>query len=293
MSSENKKPILWVGRAQMIGDQICALPIARHFKKLFPESHLIWPTANKVKQIAPIYYNCEWIDEIYITDGKEGVESKRDYEKMRSATYIMEINPQHPDNLYPRHFNIYSETWRMAGLDIRIWDNMTEEERRPQLKKYWEPVRKDFSKKIIGVFCQAGYSAQNARNPSLQYWESLLEPLIQQGFFIYQFGGEKDWQLYGGKNPSVLRLNGLPFFDQIKEALECDLVIGTDSGSALVLGAYSVPQISLITIHWGNENNPSALSVDNPNNHSFYSIGGCDNIPQQEVLDKILEKTKF
>jgi len=286
-----ESPVLWIGRAQMIGDQVAALPIARHFKKLFPSSHLIWPTANKVRQIAPIYYNCEWIDEIYITDGKEGIESKRDYEKMRSASYIMEINPQHPDDLYPRHFSIYSETWRMASLSMDMWEKLTEEERRPQLKKYWPSTRKDFSKKIIGAFIQAGYSAQNVRNPSLHYWESLLEPLIARGYFIYQFGGEKDWELFGGKNQSVLRLNSLPFFDQIKEALECDLVIGTDSGSALVLGAYSIPQISLIPIHWGNENNPSALSVDNPNNFSFYSFHGTDNIPQDQVLAKILEKT--
>ena len=86
------------------------------------------------------------------------------------------------------------------------------------------------------------------------------------------------------------RVNERSFFEQIQIANECDLIIGSDSGMSLVCGAYFLPQISLIPIHWNNHNNPSALSTNNPNNYSFYSHNGTDDISQDSVIDKVKEK---
>ena len=293
MNIELKNNKIIIGRSQLIGDQICALPIARYFKKLYPDSYLIWPIAKKISQIAPIYINCKWINEIYVTDGQEGWESERDYNKLKSVNYSMEINPQHPDSQYPQKFNIYSETWRMGGLNYEVWESLPEEEKRPKLEKWWNPVKIETDKKIIGIWAQAGYSIENKRNPSKQYWEKLIKNLIVEGYEIYQFGSQKDWVFFED-NKEIKRLikrcNDLSLFDQIKIALECSICLGTDSGSSLVLGAYSMNFISLIPVHWGNENNPSALSTNNPNNYSFYSIGGTDNIDMELVIAKIQEK---
>ena len=108
---------------------------------------------------------------------------------------------------------------------------------------------------------------------------------------IHQFGSEKDFQFdfWEGRG-TVVRHNDKPYFEQIKMALRTDISIGTDSGSGLVIGAYGVPQVSLIPIHWGNEQNPTALSTNNPNNTSLYSFNGTDNITIQEVISVIMEK---
>lgn len=285
-------PRLVVGRAQLIGDQLCALPIARYFKKLYPQSHLIWPVAKKVSQIAPIYLNCPWIDEIYVMDGQESWQSERDLAKLKSADYAMDVNPQHPDSRYPQEFCIYSETWRMAGLNYGIWKSLTDDEKQPQLTKWWNPLNKfPQDRKTIGIWPQAGYSRENKRNPSKQYWVKLINQLQQLKYDIVQFGAESDWEFSSTDTLcQVKRFNHLSLFDQIKLSLECNLSIGTDSGSALVLGGYKANFISLICIHWGNHNNPTALSTNNPNNFSFYSHNGTDDIDMDLVLAKIIEK---
>jgi ADP-heptose:LPS heptosyltransferase len=85
--------------------------------------------------------------------------------------------------------------------------------------------------------------------------ETLVLKLIEQGYCVAQGGAETDWAWFDDWDISegfpvdannFKRVNHLSLFDQIKIALECDLCIGTDSGSALVLGAYKIPQISKI-----------------------------------------------
>jgi hypothetical protein len=67
--------------------------------------------------------------------------------------------------------------------------------------------------------------------------------------------------------------------------LGCNLMIGTDAGSSLVMGAYGFPQITLLTDWMENHiSNFNALAPLNKNNISIFKKGGCDNISQNEVL---------
>lgn len=282
---------LWIGRAQLLGDTVSALPIARYFKKIYPESHLIWPIAKKCAQGAPLYINCPWLDEIYVCDGQEGPESKRDLIKMNSCDFIGEINPQHPDNRYPKEFDIYSESWRMFGLPIEEWNKLTPDEQQPKLFKWWNPLPRIFgNKKTVAYWCQAGYGRENKRNNSQAYIEKLISCLWNDGYSVAQFGSENDWNLFENvdvDDSKFKRLNNLSFFHQIQLTLECDLMIGSDSGSALLVGAYQFPQVSLLTDHWGNSNNPMALSSNNIYNKTLFSSGNADNIKIEDVLSAI------
>jgi ADP-heptose:LPS heptosyltransferase len=300
---QKDNPRMWIGRSQLLGDTIAALPIARYFKKKFPNGHLIWPIAKKCSQGAALYFNCPYIDEIYITDGQEGVTSDRDFAKMNSCDIISNVNPQHPAGPYwPNERDIYEETWLMIGLPQSEWNNLTEEEQSPVLEKWFNLPAKKFEGKTIGIWCQAGYAEGKIteRNPSKEYWEKLVFRLIEEGYKVLQFGSEKDWNLFDESDKkslissSFIRMNSLSFIDQIRYSLTTDLTIGTDSGSSLILAAYQHPQISLLRMfqEYGHVKNPAAYGPRNKNNFSFVALGKShDEINQELVFEKIHEFT--
>jgi ADP-heptose:LPS heptosyltransferase len=284
------------GKSQLIGDVISALPIATFFRKAYPDAQIIWPLAKKVSQMAPVLFNHPDIDTVFIFDGDEGPVSERDFKMIKSCHIAMNPTPEHPDNRYPKEFDIYYESWRMAGLGEAEWNKLSKQDKIPKLVKWWKEPVVDKSRKIfiktLAYWPQAGYGKENKRNASLEWRKKFLTELTNYGpFLVHQFGSENDDRVDAGW-PHTQDCRNLSFFDQIKKSLECDIVVGTDSGSALVLGAYGCNQISLLTDHWGNTNNPMALSTNNPNNTTFFGIGSADNIPIDKVCKEIQKRTK-
>jgi ADP-heptose:LPS heptosyltransferase len=290
-----------MGRASMIGDNLAALPTARLVKKYDLNSHITWAIGKKSSSFAPLLLNHPDLDSIFITDGYEGLESKNDFNKFNSCNHRLDLNPQHPDSIYPSQRNIYLESFLMAGFSEDQWTLLTEEEKIPKLVKWWSPVKKLFGdRKTIFFTGMPNFGKESKRWVTKKYLENLIEILINLDYCVIQSGGEQDESWFSNWNLSdsfknklktnYIRINEKSFFEQIQIANECDLIIGSDSGMSLVCGAYRLNQISLTPIHWGNDNNPTALSTNNPNNYSFYSHGGNDNIDINLVIDKIKEK---
>lgn len=186
----------------------------------------------------------------------------------------------------------------MQGLDEELYEGLlTTEEKIPKLVKWWNPVKRPFgAQKTVFFTGRPNFGKESKRCVSPEYNLRLVRKLMDLGYAVIQSGGEndpawfEDWENNPNDNYRYLRVNERSFFDQIQIANECDCIVGSDSGASLILGAYSLPQVSMLPIHWGNENNPTALSTNNPNNYSFYSIGGTDNIDLNLVVDKINEK---
>lgn len=279
------------GRAQLIGDQVASLPIAGYFKRRYPNAKTIFPVAKKVSQVAPLYLMHPDIDQIYIFDGQEGPESKGDFNMIKSCDIIINPNPPHPDNRYPLEFNIYSESWRMAGLPIEEWNKLTEFERRPRLVKWFKPEPRLYeeAQKTVALWGFASYgNREPKRNPTVGWYEDLIELLHKSKIKVVRFGHPND------PDPANLypedSHTSLDFFTQIKMTLSTDLMLGTDSGSSLIIAGYEFPQVTLLTDHWGNTHNPLALAPNNPNNFNIFAPNGCNNIKVKEVFEKILEK---
>lgn len=280
------------GRSSMLGDTLSAIPIATFFRKRYPNAQIIWPIGKKFAQGAPLYLNHPDIDTVFIFDGDEKPTSKKDWDMIKNCEIVINPTPEHPDNLYPRGRDIYLESFLMAGLTMDHWKELTEDEKIPKLVKWWKaPLNPSLTptRKRVAYWPQAGYGNENKRNASFGWRLNLINLLIENGYDVFQFGAESDnhytnlFHLY--------RFNSLPFFEQIKLSLECDLMIGTDSGSALICGAYGINQISLLTDHWGNANNPMALSTNNPNNKTFFGIGSANNISVNEVMAEVIKRT--
>lgn len=289
-----------MGRASMIGDSLAALPTARFVKKYAENPCITWAIGKKCASFAPLLLNHPDLDKIFITDGLEGLESERDFAEFHSHPYRLNLNPQHPDNLYPSQRNIYFESFLMAGFTEAQWDFLTEDEKIPKLVKWWQPTKRLFGdKKTVFVVGFPNFNTESKRSVSRKYLEQLVLKLVESGYCIVQSGGEQDpvwfsdWDVSEGfsvDRTNYKRVNELSFFQQIQIANECDVILGNDSGMSLVCGAYLLPMVSMLTLHWGNINNPSALSTNNPNNTSFYSFNGTDDINQDSVLDAIKKK---
>jgi hypothetical protein len=282
------KPLrIMCGRSGMLGDTLAALTIPNYFRKIYPDAHLIWPIGKRFSQAAPIYINQGVINEIFIFDGEEKPESKRDWDIVKSCGIIINPTPEHFDDIYPSQRTIYKESFLMGGLSEIQWESLSREEQRPKLNKWWKDEPK--LKKTIAYWPQAGYGVENKRNASLQWRQELVFELKSLGYKIFQFGSEKDDDLMDGY---IQRFSYLSFFEQVKLSLKCELVIGTDSGSQLILGAYGIPQISLLTNHWREDQDPHSLEVDNLNNFSFWAKGRADNISVDSVVTKIKDILK-
>lgn len=282
-------------RGSLIGDSIMALPILNYVERLFPNSYKYWQIARKCSQSAQLYFNHSLIDQIVISDGDEGM-GTRDREIATGCDIIFNVMPQHPEgDSWPNRRNIYEETWVMAGLPLSEYHNLPIEEQRPKLTK-WFNINKKLNK-TIAIWPCAGYGKEKRRSPSQKWYFDLTIELRRLGYEVIQFGHPNDFSIHNEfftspPNPiSAVDHRGMSFFDQIQVSLGCDLVIGTDSGSSLVIGAYDlIPQITLLTNHWpGHVRNFTAFATNAPKNHNIFAENGADNISIFNVLEKIKE----
>lgn len=270
-----------------------ALPLLGWAEKQWPGSFKYWQIARKCVQAAPLYYNHPLINELVISDCNEGM-GPRDIAIARECDIVINTMPQHPppygDLEWVNHRDIYHETAMMAGLSEEDYQSIPKEERRPKLVKWFETERQP---KAIAYWPCAGYGAnqKHNRHPSYKWSSSLVEELTIRGFKVFQCGHPNDYSTEGGALLGVIDVRGLSFFEQIKLTLGCDLMIGTDSGSSLVVGAYeTIPQITLLTNHIpGHSKNFTALATNSPLNLSLIGKGDIENISVQQVVFTALE----
>jgi ADP-heptose:LPS heptosyltransferase len=267
---------------------VMAEPLLTLLEKLYPGSFKYWHIAKKCKQAELLFHHHPLIDQIVISDCEEG-QGPKDLEIMKTCQVVLNTTPNHKDDLFPNFRNIYEETAHMGGFSSEQYNLLTEEEKVPKLYKWFET--ENLGEKTLSFWPVAGYAKWHSRNPTKEWYEKLLPMLYAEGFTVYQCGHPNDYTF--APHSQHIDCRQFSFFDQIKKSLGCSIALATDSGSSLVLGAYRARQVSLLTNHWNSPKhvrNFYAFGTNNPNNYSFFGMNHCDNIPQKEVLDKILQK---
>ena len=272
-------------RAQLIGDQVMALPVLNILKKKYPSCKITWAVAQKVKQAAFFWGNHPLIHDVIISKDKEGNEYDVDF---KDYDLVIDVNPK-PTCLDPyNHMNCVEQAVAMAGFNLND-PFLGEEERVPKLYYPWLNYSKaNNSYKIIGIFPFAGYGSLTKRSPSVEWWNKMIEYLNINNYRVIHFGHYSEPRLDNTTN-----FTNLDFHDQIKYALHCNSIIGTDSGSMWAMGAYNlIPCYTLLTYHMPNHNmNPLAL---NPVNCTpFFDSESCDNIEQEYVFKHINSNNSF
>lgn len=307
MDKTGKNFKIWGVRMSIIGDMVMSLVVLNALEKEFPGSYKYFHIAKKCAHAAPLFYNHPLIDRVVISDEDENF-GENDAALAKECDIIINTKPpHHSQHDWPNYKNIFEETFWMTGLPMELYNKLSDDEKVPKLVK-WFNVEKQ-PPKTIALWPCAGYGMDARRNPSQKWYHELIWQLGLEGYKIIQFGHPKDYEFkneikkrksfaeefkmeFGLPTPSrdFECLNHLPFFDQIKLSLGCDLVISTDSGSGLIFGAYEMPQISLLHDRFpGHVKNLLAFAPNNPKNHNFVGVGGADNIKIGEVITKVKE----
>ena len=180
----------------------------------------------------------------------------------------------------------------MSGLTMEQWKSVPEDILRPRLTRWFNVTR---SKGLIGYWPCAAYGQtqiRRSRNASRPWALSLVARLKQEGYGVMQFGHPNDYADCGG-SLGTFDARNFSFMEQIIASLGCDLVIGTDSGAGIAIGAYEHPQISLLTDHYpGHTENLTAFQPWNPNNRSLVRVGSADAISIDEVAQLVHDIAK-
>jgi ADP-heptose:LPS heptosyltransferase len=263
------------------GDVITSLPVLNLLEKRYPNSYKTVSLAKKNSVFAQLLFNHPLIDRIHINEILE-TQSKEDIDFFNSHDAIIRPNLQHPDPYWYNKYHMVEENFIMMGFN---WNEIDPELRIPRLAK-WFDHPKFFN--TIAIWPMAGSGLDTKRSPSKEWYTKLINLIFQEtNYNIYQFGHPNDFIIHDDKT-RFTNYNHLDFFEQIKMTLGCSLMIGTDAGSSLVMGAYEFPQITLLTDWMENHiSNFKALAPLNKNNISIFEKGGCDNIDLNIVLNSI------
>lgn len=284
-------------RNSQYGDIIASLPFLNYLEKCWPGSYKMAYIDKKCYQIAQFLLNHSLIDRVQISSESDLV---NDFDRQIFSFYDYAFDPFPPitENEYYNKMHITEQLFRMnrsywnsQNVPVSGWNQLTNEEKKPKLNQYFDIKRQP---KTIAVWPFSGYKKDNSisidlRSPSKQWWLNLCEELHLNGYTILQFGHPFSEQLdneYG----IVKDLRNLSLFEAIKMSLGCDLVVGTDSGSQWIIGAYGYPQICLYTNYQRNhyQNFDAMVPINYKNN--LISIRGIDtinSIKQEEVLEAI------
>jgi ADP-heptose:LPS heptosyltransferase len=263
------------------GDVITSLPVLNLLEKRYPNSYKTISVAKKNSIFAQLLFNHPLIDRIHINEILES-QSKEDVDFFNSHDIVIRPNLQHPDPYWYNKYHMVEENFIMMGFN---WNEIDPELRIPKLIKWFD--HPNFLN-TIAIWPMAGSGLDTVRSPSKEWYKKLINLIIQEtNYNIFQFGHPNDFIIHDDK-ARFTNYNHLDFFEQIKMTLGCSLMIGTDAGSSLVIGAYGFPQITLLTDWMKNHiSNFEALAPLNKNNISIFEKGGCDNIDCSAVLNSI------
>lgn len=302
MQKVGKNFKIWGMSYAVIGDLIMGLPMLTYFEKKYPGSYKYWVIKLSCAQSLPLFVNHPLIDKIHITGEWDGF-NKNDLELANSCDIqtVME-GWKHSSPHWYNQYSCVEETARLAGI-MDMPQVLTEDEMFPKLYKWFKPGHsniknhsraKHFSENtpldnVIAIWPFAS-GETNRRNAPKNWWNTLIAKLIQMNYIIHHFGLDHEPDLFESSN--YIRYTNLPYFEQVKVSLASKVAIGTDSGSAWVLGAYSHPCVNLIT-NWlpNHKINFYALAPIGKNNVTLFGKDQIDNISINSVIENIEKLT--
>lgn len=291
-------------RGSQIGDSVGALSTYAFIRQRFPDCYTIWQVARKHLHAAPLFYENPLIDQLVISDCEEGY-GPMDVALAETCQIRLPLMPEHPEPHipWPTVRSFYQETFIMSGLTMEDWRSVPEHTLRPRLTQ-WFNVTSQPPKTIAYWPCAAygvpqviwedGKRVVKSRNASRPWAMRLVERLRMEGYKVIQFGHPNDYADCGGGLGASEDVRRLTFMQQIILSLGCDLIIGTDSGAGIALGAYGdgPNQITLLTNHFpGHTSNLTAFAPWNPNNCNFVGVGSADHISIDSVVESVKQMT--
>ena len=304
---------IWGTSFSLIGDLIMSLPQLKYFKNKYKDTYINFVIHKKISYCAPLFFNHPYIDRILIS-GEWSSFNENDY-NIASKCDVVTTNLDHNNKKILDRFHenkhwynqrsCIEETALMSGI-TDLNNSLNEIDKIPYLVKWFDVGFEDAQKKAaytynkidskknkilsktLAIWPFAGYGRSKNRNPSEEWWRTLVTKLIDNSINVYHFGYFKEPKLSENKK-YYHNLTNLDFFNQIKISLGSKLAIGTDSGSMWVLAAYNHPIIVLGTNWYDNHTeNLKATIPPIKNGECIFNQNNFLNLSTDEVYDKIL-----
>lgn len=278
-------------RGSRLGDQCMAIPAYAWCRRRWPDCYTHWQIARRHAAAAlPLWANHPLIDQLVVSDCEEGM-GPRDTAIANTCHVRFNVMPEHPDGdrNWASTYTIWEETWRMAGLPIEEYHALPLYDRRCHLTQWFEVERQ--LKGTIAIWPASNYGTKQAwhsRFPSRHWMADLVARLLHEGYGVMQCGHPNDYADEGEALWGTIPARHLAFMDQIKLSLGCDAIIGTDSGSTLILAAYeSVPVIQLLTDHMPGGMRDDAFASNSPTCTTLFGRGSADNVTHDSVVERL------
>ena len=304
---------IWGTSFSLIGDLIMSLPQLKYFKNKYKDTYINFVIHKKISYCAPLFFNHPYIDRILIS-GEWSSFNENDY-NIASKCDVVTTNLDHNNKKILDRFHenkhwynqrsCIEETALMSGI-TDLNNSLNEIDKIPYLVKWFDVGFEDAQKKAaytynkidskknkilsksLAIWPFAGYGRSKNRNPSEEWWRTLVTKLIDNSINVYHFGYFNEPKLSENKK-YYHNLTTLDFFNQIKISLGSKLAIGTDSGSMWVLAAYNHPLIVLGTNWYDNHTkNLKATIPPIKNGECVFNKNNFLNLRTDEIYDKIL-----
>lgn len=259
----------------MRGDLVMSTVAARSFKEQHPDSVLTLGIGPQYADMAPLFGNHLFFDDIHVYSTYENWPSNTDLAYLRRANHDIVYHgfPQHSEDQWWRFRHQYAEAVKMVGLPIP-------EDINPVLSQNFK-VREDWKKDVIAFCPFAGfYNPDNDKRLSIERAQDIVVYLIRKGYRVLQLGGDDEPIL-----TSVIHLN-TNYFDSVKNMLACKALIHTDTGMGHIAGAYNHPSLGIYGYKYYGEN---LLKNIQPIHSNFVSISGptVAEIPTESIFKSI------
>ena len=286
---------IWGFRCAGLGDMVASLPLLTYMEKWHPGSYKYWSILKKCSQAAPMFMNHPLIDKIVISSEWENESSEFIDLKNSCDVIVDDRSPHYKRDWWANGENQIDLHFKSAGI-FDHHDVLSEEELLPKLYKWWTNpsdvkgpntgYSQRFTKlgdqsKRIAIVPFAHYGQHPGRYPGRDWWQVVVEMLIEEGYEVLHLGWINDPVIVG-----TTRLVDEDYFTQIKHALDTKLVISSDAGTAWYIAAFGHPMITVMT-YWspGHLENPMAYCPPNPNVTQLFDPTACERIHPTTVVD--------
>jgi ADP-heptose:LPS heptosyltransferase len=261
-----------IGFAQgQVGDLVIQTVAARAFKQQYPDSHLTFGVADKYRDILPLFFHNDLLDDYHIWHSYDNWPDvvDREYVRWRGFDMIFPAMPKHTSESWYNHHTYGEEACLRYGLAVP--DDTSYELVR------WFPLDKGYEKVVtLSLFPS---SNQLHKTMPVDECEKLCVSLKAAGYTPVQLGGKYEYVKL--KNAVAPHLSIL---EATKLMLSSHLHLTADTAFSSIAAAYKHPVVGWYGL--GYPDQVDSFSHLPPNPNALY-IKNRD--PQTVKADEVVE----
>jgi len=258
--------------AGQFGDLVMNTVAARAIKQKWPESHFTLGIGQPFKEIAPLFKNHPYIDDVHIWESYDGLtDQDKYYIEENEFDKVFNPMPQH------KHSDWYNRVKNQTEEVCLMHDLIPPDDLSCYLEKYFKPfgIGRD-------VVCISPWTAHEPKNLPLEKWEKIVKYIKGKGYDVAQLSAPNQPAIYGAWRSKI----ATSYMSSVNTLLASKLLITLDSGMSWTASAYQHPVLGLYGYHYPSIKSPKVYEPINSN--AIYLEGQhANDIPLEQIFDQI------